>query len=418
MRRPDLDLDTLLDPVGSSRFFEEYWEQRPLHLARGDEAFYEGLLSSNDVEEVIAFTRPKFVDPSAFAEEPRRASTFVQGWLADRQLQDACKYPTTEEVRRVYERGKTVIVMTMQQRWRPVAALCRNLEGAFHCPVHANMYLTPHGAQGFDAHFDTHEVFVLQLEGSKQWRLYGAPRELPLVDERFNIPRDQLGPAREVELQAGDLLYIPRGFVHEAFTAECASLHLTVGVNVYRWADLLGEALVDLTRNDRRFRESVPRNLLATSDAARAAHEPFQALLAALASDARVEQAARLLGDQFFANLSPLPGTRSAPQADSPELDLETLVEKPPGLVCRVVDEGSWVVLQFPGGEVGGPGKIRSALHHVALHDRFPIGALPADLSGDAKLVLARRLLKERVLRVATEAAGDANSLIEASVQK
>src|SRR5215469_8498820 len=99
--------------------------------------------------------------------------------------------------------------MTMQHRWPPAAALCRSLEAVFHCPVHANMYLTPEGAQGFDAHFDTHEVFVLQLEGSKQWRLYGEPRALPLVDERFNIPRDQLGPVREVELSAGDLLYIP-----------------------------------------------------------------------------------------------------------------------------------------------------------------------------------------------------------------
>ena len=39
--------------------------------------------------------------------------------------------------------------------------------------------LTPEGAQGFDPHFDTHEVFVLQVEGHKHWRLYGPGRVLP-----------------------------------------------------------------------------------------------------------------------------------------------------------------------------------------------------------------------------------------------
>ncbi|MDB5308472.1 MAG: Cupin 4 family protein [Gemmataceae bacterium] len=78
----------------------------------------------------------------------------------------------------------------MERRWHPVALLCRNLEIVFHCPVHANMYLTPEGAQGFDAHFDTHEVLVLQLEGTKTWRVYGSARTAPLVEEGFTGPKD------------------------------------------------------------------------------------------------------------------------------------------------------------------------------------------------------------------------------------
>jgi ribosomal protein L16 Arg81 hydroxylase len=415
MGTPDFSLAALLGGVGRGLFFDEYWEKQPLHVSRGDHRFYAGLLSSDDIEEIIAFTRPKFVDPSAFTEEPPRAKTFVQGWLADRQIQDACRYPTIDEVRRAYERGKTVIIMTMQQRWRPVAALCRNLESVFHCPVHANMYLTPEGAQGFDAHFDTHEVFVLQLEGSKQWRLYGAPRELPLVDERFNIPRDQLGPVREVELRAGDLLYIPRGFVHEAFTAEHASLHLTVGVNVYRWADLLGEALAEMTRNDRRFRESVPSEVVSMPDKAGAMEDHFRALLAVLAEQARVQTAARRLGDEFHSHLQPLPSARGPAREGVADVDLDTLVEKTPGLVCRVVEEGGWVSLQFPGGKVGGPRRILAALTFVANNDGFAIRELPDELSGSGKLVLARRLLGERVLRVSSADANGSGSVLEMS---
>jgi hypothetical protein len=93
-------------------------------------------------------------------------------------------YPDIAAVRGAFDRGKTVILTAMQCRWGPVAALCRRLEERFGCPVHTNLYLTPLGAQGFDPHYDTHEVFVLQIEGTKHWRLYGPGRDWPLAEER------------------------------------------------------------------------------------------------------------------------------------------------------------------------------------------------------------------------------------------
>ncbi|HWE35271.1 MAG TPA: cupin domain-containing protein [Isosphaeraceae bacterium] len=395
------DLGALLGPIGSAAFFRDHWEREPLHVARGAPGFYRGLLSTADVEQVITFTRPKFVDPGAFSETTPRARTYVQGWLADRQLQEGAKYASLDEVHHVYARGLTVILMTMQQRWGPVAVLCRALEAEFRCPVHANLYLTPPGAQGFDAHFDTHEVFVLQLEGSKQWRLYDAPRPLPLVDERSEVPKDRLGPPREVSLEAGDLLYVPRGVVHEAFTSELASMHLTVGVNVYRWADLLDEALTAVTREDRRFREAMPREILGPSGVTGAVRERFAELLEVLKDRAEVEGAVGALGDQFFGQLLPLPGDRFAPPVGADEIGLDTILEREPGRICRVVERGGWVTIEYPGGQVGGPLKIATALRFVAQHDRFPVVALPDDLGGDAKLVLARRLVRERLLRVA-----------------
>jgi ribosomal protein L16 Arg81 hydroxylase len=411
MAATNFDLGALLGPIECATFFRDYWEVQPLHVARGEPSSYAGLLSTADVEQVIAFTRPKFVDSGAFSGAPPRARTFVQGWLPDRQLQEGAKYPGLDEIQRVYDRGMTVILMTMQQRWAPIAALCRGLEAAFRCPVHANLYLTPAGAQGFDAHFDTHEVFVLQLEGSKQWRLYGAPRPLPLVDEKLDVPKDRLGPPREVRLEAGDLLYLPRGFVHEAFTSEEASMHLTVGVNVYRWADLLGEALAAVTREDPRFRESLPREVLGSSGVTGAVRERFAELLDALAARARVEEAVRGLGDQFFGQLTPLPGNRFAPPDGGEGVGLDTVLEKTPGLICRVVQQGGWVALEYPGGQVGGPIKIASSLRFVAEADRFPVRALPDELSGDAKLVLARRLVRERLLQVADPAPNGSGSV-------
>lgn len=409
MPERDFDLGRLLAPVEEAVFFRDHWEKEPLLLSRRQPGYYDGLLSRADVEQVIAFTRPKFVDPVAFGAEVPRQRSFVQGWLADRQLPESASFPGIAELKRIYSQGRTVVIMTMQQRWLPIAHLCRNLEGRFHFPVHANLYLTPPGAQGFDAHFDTHEVLVLQLEGSKHWRLCRPARRLPLVGERFKTPREQLGPAREVCLEPGDALYLPRGHIHEAFTSESASMHLTVGINVFRWADLLHEALAALTNEDERLREALPVGILDGHAPTPDVVDRFRELLDVLWEHAGAEAALRQLGDQFFGGLPVLPDGLLTPP-DPEALDLDTVLEKRPGLVCRVLEEKAWVVLEYPGGQVGGPAKIAPALRFVASAGRFAARDLPGELGIEGKLVLARRLLRERLLTVAPSA-GDARPL-------
>ncbi len=401
MPAANFDMARLVEPIGVETFLGEYWEKQPLVIPRGDPGHYAGLLSTADVDRVIAFTRPKFADQGALRKDARREETYVQGWLADRLGLEGTSFPGITELHEVYSRGKTLVIMTMQQRWSPVAVLCRNLESTFRCPVHANMYLTPGGAQGFDVHFDTHEVLVLQLEGSKHWRLFGCPRPFPLVGERFEVPRDQRGEPRDIHLEAGDLLYIPRGYLHEAFTSECASLHLTVGVNVIRWADLLHEAIDQATRNDESFRESVPAGVLAGKDLEGSPAGRFRRLLEDLSRHARLGDAVRNLDDRFFSQLQPLPDARFLPPEPVAILDRDTVLERSPGAICRVVQDGGWVTIEFPGGKIGGPSKIAAALGFVAKTARFPVRDLPEGLGAEGKLVLARRLVRERLLRVA-----------------
>ena len=98
--------------------------------------------------------------------------------------------------------------------------------------MQANAYLTPATAQGFAVHHDTHDVFVLQVAGRKRWRVYEPVFELPLKDQRWSPELGDPGPPRdEFTLEAGDTLYLPRGWPHEAFAADEESLHLTVGLH-------------------------------------------------------------------------------------------------------------------------------------------------------------------------------------------
>ena len=87
---------------------------------------------------------------------------------------------------------------------------------------------------GFAGSYDTHDVFLLQVEGSKKWTICGTPVELPLSGQSFDASVHELG-ARKLEfvLEAGDAAYVPCGVVHEAQSADEVSLHITAGVLRY-----------------------------------------------------------------------------------------------------------------------------------------------------------------------------------------
>ncbi len=59
-------------------------------------------------------------------------------------------------------------------------------------------------------------MFVLQTEGSKHWKLYAPLR--PLAGEHSgDLTQDGIGePTMEITLNQGDLLYFPRGTIHQA----------------------------------------------------------------------------------------------------------------------------------------------------------------------------------------------------------
>src|SRR6185437_14357038 len=99
MLETDLDLRKLLAPIGEDTFFRTHWEKEPLHIVRDERDYYSGLFSSNDVDSIIAFTRPKFADASAFTPEVPRQKSFVQGWLADRPMEETASYPGIGELR-------------------------------------------------------------------------------------------------------------------------------------------------------------------------------------------------------------------------------------------------------------------------------------------------------------------------------
>lgn len=111
----------------------------------------------------------------------------------------------------------------------------------------------------------------MQIEGEKRWKLYKPLNEneyLPRYSSR-NFDQSEIGePILDTIVKAGDLLYLPRGTIHQAMTLDNThSLHVTLSVyQKNTWSDflekLLPQALERATENDCSFRHGLPLNYL------------------------------------------------------------------------------------------------------------------------------------------------------------
>lgn len=147
-----------------------------------------------------------------------------------------------------YRRGDTVVLQGLHHTDPHIARLANNLALALDHPVQVNAYLSPSSTRGLDLHFDYHDVFVVQLGGSKRWRIWEPlPRTVNPVKGSHAIANptpDELGePMLDVTMRPGDCLYLPRGFPHAAETTDEHSDHLTIGLVAVTWHKVLRKAI-------------------------------------------------------------------------------------------------------------------------------------------------------------------------------
>lgn len=387
------DFTRLLLPIPPDTFFSEYWEQRPLTISRKQPNYYSNLFSLHDVDTVIHLSK------STAIEMCRNGNSIPLNFNGEDAVSDRIMKIYGE-----YYKGSTLILYSLHHCWKPISDLYRSLESIFNHRVHVNMYLTPKNSQGFAPHFDTHEVFILQIEGAKLWRIYDTFHLLPLPLRQQPIPKGKLGePLHEVLLNAGDMLYIPSGYVHEALTSECSSVHLTIGITVYRWADLLSTALTSISERNVSFRKSLPVGLLNRSDTIESLKYQFEELLQLFLSNAKVEDAVARLTERVIEEMPPMPDGHFTQIDNVSSIGLNTVVQKRKGMICSIFREQDSVTIQFPGNKVRGPKHIEPALHFIASSGEFPVCSLPNSLTDNSKLVLVRRLVRERLLAVVHE---------------
>jgi ribosomal protein L16 Arg81 hydroxylase len=264
-------LESRLLDVSRDEFAANYWARDAL-LTRAASDFSD-VFSSGAADELLSCRglRTPFLrvakDGTTLPEASFTAPAGVGATVAD-QVDDTALW-------RQFADGATMVLQAVHRTWAPVAELASQLGTELGHPVQANAYITPPQNQGFDDHYDVHDVFVLQIEGSKRWIIhrpvYPDPlRDQPWTDHREAIEEAARGePVLDTVLQAGDCLYLPRGWIHAAKAMGDVSIHLTLGVHVWtRYAiaeQLVHDALARL-RDQPGLRSTLPMGVTEPED--------------------------------------------------------------------------------------------------------------------------------------------------------
>ncbi|XP_047128040.1 ribosomal oxygenase 2 isoform X1 [Hydra vulgaris] len=252
-------MSSLLQPISVKTFFEEFWEKKPLYIKRENSGYYGDLFSLSSMKEILAAHELEF-------ETDVNVCRYVDN---EKELlnEDGCL--TVDKFDKLMNDKHATFQLHQPQRYGTVLwQLMEKMETYFGCLVGSNVYITPKESQGLAPHCDDVEVFILQLEGTKHWKLYKPMVELSR-DYTQDLSQDSIGkPIMELTLEPGDLLYFPRGTIHQARSVgESYSTHITL--STYQNNTLgdfmsiaVSQAIESALENDVSFRRGLPINYL------------------------------------------------------------------------------------------------------------------------------------------------------------
>lgn len=223
----------MIAPYNAEDFLKSVWEKKPLYVARKKPKYYKDILTTPIIDDMLRKENIKFtknLDITSYTDGKRETHNPV-GRAHPHVVWD------------YYLNGCSIRLLNPQTYIPKIHLMNATLQEFFNSFVGANAYLTPPMSQGFAPHYDDIEAFILQMEGKKHWKIYkplSINETLPRVSSK-NFEQSEIGdPILEVTLEAGDLLYFPRGYIHQGQTVEGEhSLHITISLyQLHSWADL------------------------------------------------------------------------------------------------------------------------------------------------------------------------------------
>jgi ribosomal protein L16 Arg81 hydroxylase len=333
----EFSLAWLLQPLSVETFLNEIWAQTHYHVKRHCVGYFDSLLPGpSAVEDLLELFRPEPSRVRLTKEHDKKSTDNYR--LADGSLD-------LVRVRSDFADGYTIVLDDVEQFVRAIASLTQAIEVELNFATKVNAYVTPPESQGFVAHYDGHDVLILQIQGSKIWHLYEAadvpPHQLR-CEEKWVA--DGLPSPTDLRLEVGDVLYVPRGRVHAAEATSELSVHLTVGIHAPTALTFAVAALNALSFTDDRLNARLPPRHLDEADAG--------ATLGALLRDAAqtVEDPRAIAGGldalaDILVRRGQCPPVGQASNAIA--IDGQTVVKKYQPLYSRVTTADDRVALHF-----------------------------------------------------------------------
>jgi ribosomal protein L16 Arg81 hydroxylase len=281
MLEPPFTFEAIMAPLGAQRFLDEYEGKKPLHLKGEPQKFAEvmnwaklnALLGQAPIWSQQSLLL--VLDHEKIA--PARYCSTAQGRDGGQVLR-----PDPDKVQDFLRRGATLVANDIDHLSDGLTAFAQTMEQTLGGKVQGNLYLSSRRRQGFAAHFDTHDVYAVHVEGTKTWHVYEGRAPHPIAHPMFRSygqehhERAKGALLMEVHMEPGDLLYLPRGQYHDALADEGGAVHVAFGVTYPIGVDVLS-FLYERMMAEPAFRANLPR--------AAAGNQAMREHLAGLAKD-------------------------------------------------------------------------------------------------------------------------------------
>ena len=389
------NITDLLQPVGIEDFEANYWEQKVLHIQRDDLAFFSSLFSVDALDKLLEYNRPKGSSLRVVKNQQPLNPTVYENQDGSLNL---------NQLYAAYADGHTIVINEIQRYWDPVKALVENIRQYMSHHAVANLYLTPENEKALSPHYDSHDVFALQISGEKHWLLYDDTYcKTPLLHSFQPVfQREHLTGVREVTMRAGDILYMPRGVPHEAYTTDQSSMHITIGVHSTQWIDFITKSLVGLSQKHIELRRALPIGFLnSTSNELLSADSElnFIGILQQVFQKDNVNGCLNILQEEFRTKEQPRPDGHFASLDKINQICLDSLLTKREGLTAKVSNNITGARISFQGNVIKGPSQIADSLEFISQQEGvFSVTDIPF-LNDDNKVKLAKRLVRGGLLK-------------------
>ncbi|WP_299486435.1 cupin domain-containing protein [Acaryochloris sp. IP29b_bin.137] len=387
----------LIAPCTLEDFFQTYWEMQTLYLPRNNAAVYEDILTPEDIDRLLQ-NKALLADYNNFRLVDQGKLISLEAWC-DRHPKSQQYFINNDKLYTLLHQGLTLTINSAHKKIPSLRQFCSGLESELKFKLRTNIYITPPHAQGLAPHYDEHDVLILQITGAKEWKLYPSTVELPSHLRDQQIGRHKLdAPDLMVMLQPGDLLYIPRGIVHQAASQETPSIHVSLGLYPTFTYELL-EELVAIAQADPAFRKAIPHGFT-SSEQQQTFYQQFQTLSQSLFSNINPAELVKRKYAAFQCDRKSEDQGRFQDLIHLPQLNPNSVVAHRPYILFTIDRSPTQIILNFYQKSLTFPIFLAPSLTDLLDHPCLAIRDIGGLINDAGRLALAKTLIQEGFLMI------------------
>lgn len=407
-------LSFIINPLTTKTFIEDYWEKKCLYIKRDNPNYFIDLFSLENLDNILMRGNLVYPTVQIFIKGSQvEKSKYCKNWKYGKNTYS--DLIDTEAILGFFRQGATINLLGLERLFPSINRLNQGLELDSGFPVHTTCFLSPKNSENIPPHYDMVDFFVLQISGSKYWRVWQTDVGLPhaISDRQIKRTYEKGHPALmekcllgEFLLEPGDSLFIPRGFIHETNTTDNHSLHITIGINPHRRFDLLKQVMLETIKELSKveyFRSSpsiqVDRGLDSFSNNN---IDMLQSLKQAFVKHSKLEdtlyKASQSLDNQLTSSRYSGRHKQLSLLTKRYPLSIDSFLIRRKKMVHHFFEQNEQIIIAYLGKKLLFPLDLKNAVLFICNQDRFLVKEIPIDSNANAKITFARRLIEEGFL--------------------